>query len=46
MALFSVANLFDNTSTIADTTESVGLYPYQQIPNRPRTMMLTVSASF
>jgi iron complex outermembrane receptor protein len=45
-ALFSVVNLFDNTATIADTTEQVGLYPSQQIPNRPRTMMLTVSASF
>jgi outer membrane receptor protein involved in Fe transport len=45
-ALFNVQNLFNNSSTIADTAVIQGLYPASPIPNRPRTMTLTVSTSF
>jgi iron complex outermembrane receptor protein len=45
-AMLNVQNVFDDTTTIADTQVVLGLYPPAQIPNRPRTMTLSVSAHF
>jgi len=45
-ALVNVANVFDNTTTIADTTVQHGLYPPANIPNRPRTVSVTFRTTF
>ena len=45
-ALVNLANVFNNTATIADTTVQQGLYPQANIPNRPRTLSVTFHSKF
>jgi iron complex outermembrane recepter protein len=45
-ALVNLANVFNNTSTIADTIVQQGLYPQANIPNRPRTLSVTFQTKF
>ena len=45
-ALLNVQNVFDDTTTVADSSAILGVYPASPIPNRPRTYTLTVSTSF
>jgi iron complex outermembrane recepter protein len=45
-ALVNLANVFNNTSTIADTTVAQGLYPLANVPNRPRTLSITFHSKF
>jgi outer membrane receptor protein involved in Fe transport len=45
-ALVNLANVFNNTATIADTTVQQGLYPQANIPNRPRTLSITFHSKF
>jgi iron complex outermembrane receptor protein len=46
LALVNLANVFNNTATIADTTVQQGLYPQANIPNRPRTLSITFRSKF
>lgn len=45
-ALVSVANVFNDTRTIAVTPSITGLFPESPIPNRPRTISILFRTSF
>ena len=45
-AIFNVANVFNNTTTIADSSVSYPQTPRSPIPNRPRTYSLIFTTSF
>jgi hypothetical protein len=44
--LASLANVFNNTATVADTTVQQGLYPQANVINRPRTLSVVFRTSF
>ena len=44
--LANLANVFNNTSTVADTTVQQGLYPQANVINRPRTLSVVFRTSF
>jgi hypothetical protein len=44
--LVNLANVFNNTATIADTTVQYGLFPQANVINRPRTLSIMFRTTF
>jgi iron complex outermembrane recepter protein len=44
--LVNLANVFNNTATIADTTVQYGLFPQANVINRPRTLSIVFRTTF
>ena len=44
--LLNLANVFNNTSTVADTTVAQGAYPQANVINRPRTLSVMFRTTF